>query len=161
MTPSLRVRLGALQPAGKLILEECGVGPLLRKRLLQPAGPELASQVHRPASHFFLACPKGFGWRWGRMCRCVRNYKSHNTQYYHIPAGLLGVPSGSAVKNTPAMQKPAGWGRSPGRGYGNPLQYSFLENPMDREAWRATVHRVGKSRTRLKRLNLHAPVLLN
>jgi len=65
------------------------------------------------------------------MCRCIRNYKSHNTQYYHIPAGLLGVPSGSAVKNTPAMRKPAGWGRSPGRGYGNPLQYSFLENPME------------------------------
>ena len=30
-------------------------------------------------------------------------------------------------------------GRSPGWGHGNPLQYSYLENPMDREAWRATV----------------------
>ena len=38
--------------------------------------------------------------------------------------------------------------RSPG-GHGNPLQYSHLENPMDREAWRATVHGVTKSRTRL------------
>ena len=35
--------------------------------------------------------------------------------------------------------------RSPGEGNGNPLQYSCLENPMDREAWRATVHRVTKS----------------
>ena len=34
------------------------------------------------------------------------------------------------------------WGRSPGGGHGNPLQYSRLENPMDRGAWRATVHRV-------------------
>ena len=33
--------------------------------------------------------------------------------------------------------------RSPGGGNGNPLQYSCLENTMDREAWRATVHRVG------------------
>ena len=33
-----------------------------------------------------------------------------------------------------------GLGRSPGRGHGNPLQYSCLENPMDRGAWRATVH---------------------
>jgi len=33
-----------------------------------------------------------------------------------------------------------GSGRSPGEGNGNPLQYSCLENPMDREAWRATVH---------------------
>ena len=31
-------------------------------------------------------------------------------------------------------------GRSPGKGHGNPLQYSSLENPMDREAWWATVH---------------------
>ena len=38
-----------------------------------------------------------------------------------------------------------GSGRSPGGGNGNPLQYSCLENPMDREAWQATVHRVAKS----------------
>ena len=36
---------------------------------------------------------------------------------------------------------------------GNPLQYSCLENPMDREAWKAIVHRVTKSQTRLKRLS--------
>ena len=40
-----------------------------------------------------------------------------------------------------------GSGRSPGGGHGNPLQYSFLENPVDRGAWRAMVHRVAKSRT--------------
>ena len=38
-----------------------------------------------------------------------------------------------------------GWGRSPGRGHGNPLQYSCLANPMDRGAWRATVPRVAES----------------
>ena len=43
-----------------------------------------------------------------------------------------------------------GLGRSPGEGSGNPLEYSCLENPMDREAWWATVHRVAKSWTRLK-----------
>ena len=42
-----------------------------------------------------------------------------------------------------------GSGRSPGEENGNPLQYSCLENPMDRIAWWATVHRVTKSRTRL------------
>ena len=42
-----------------------------------------------------------------------------------------------------------GSGSSPGEGNGNPLQYSCLESPMDRGAWRATVHRVTKSRTRL------------
>ena len=40
-----------------------------------------------------------------------------------------------------------GLGRSPGGGHGNPLQYSCLENPMDRGAWEATVHGVAKSRT--------------
>ena len=42
-----------------------------------------------------------------------------------------------------------GLGRTPGEGNGNALQYSCLENPMDRGAWWATVHRVAKSRTRL------------
>ena len=37
-----------------------------------------------------------------------------------------------------------GWGRSPGGGNGNPLEYSCLGNPMDREAWWATVHGVEK-----------------
>ena len=40
-------------------------------------------------------------------------------------------------------------GRSPGGGHGNPLQYSYLENPMDRGAWWATVDRVAKNQTRL------------
>ena len=40
-----------------------------------------------------------------------------------------------------------GLGRSPGGGHGNPLQYSSLENAMDRGAWQATVHGVAKSRT--------------
>ena len=44
--------------------------------------------------------------------------------------------------------------RSPGEGNGNPLQYSCLENPVDRGAWRATVHRVAKSQTRLSNYNL-------
>ena len=46
-------------------------------------------------------------------------------------------------------------GRSPEGRHGCPLQYSSLENPMDREAWQATVHKVTKSQTRLKQLNVH------
>ena len=48
-----------------------------------------------------------------------------------------------------------GSGRSPGGGHGDPLQYSCLENPMERGAWQATVHRVEKSQTRLKQLSMH------
>ena len=45
-----------------------------------------------------------------------------------------------------------GSGRSPGGGHGNPLQYSNLENPMDRGAWRAPVHGVAENRTGLSDL---------
>ena len=60
------------------------------------------------------------------------------------------------VKNPPANAGDIvagsipGLGRSPGGGHGNPLQYSYLENLMDRGVWRATVHRVAKSQTQLK-----------
>ena len=47
-----------------------------------------------------------------------------------------------------------GSGRSSGEGNGYPLQYSCLENPMDRETWRATVHGVTKSQTQLKQLSM-------
>ena len=67
------------------------------------------------------------------------------------------------VKNLPANAgdvRDAGFifglGRSPGKGNGNPLQYSCLENPIDRGAWKATVHGVAKSWTRLKQHSLHA-----
>ena len=59
-----------------------------------------------------------------------------------------------AVKNPPAgagdisdVGSIPGLGRSPAGGNGSPLQYSCMENPMDREAWWATVHGVAKSRT--------------
>ena len=50
-----------------------------------------------------------------------------------------------------------GLGRSSGGGNGNPLQYSCLGNPMDRSAWRAAVHGVAKSQTRLKCLTHTSP----
>ena len=57
------------------------------------------------------------------------------------------------VENPPANVGDAGLihvlGRSPRERNGNPLQYSCQENPMDGGAWRATVHRVAKSQTRL------------
>ena len=64
---------------------------------------------------------------------------------------LVGFSGGSVLKNPPANAGDVGdsglipaLGRSPGGGNGNPLQYSCLENPMDRGAWQATVHGVAK-----------------
>ena len=65
------------------------------------------------------------------------------------------------VKNLPTNAGDArdlglipGLGRSPGGGYGNPLQNSRLKNPSDREAWQAVVHRVRKNQTGLKQLSI-------
>ena len=67
-----------------------------------------------------------------------------------------GSPGDIVVKNLPANAGNTrdaglipGSGRFPGGGHGNPLQYSCLENPMDRRAWRATVHGVAKNWTRM------------
>ena len=63
---------------------------------------------------------------------------------------LRGFPGGSAIKNPPANAGDSGsipaLRRSPGEGNGNPLQYSFLENSMDRGAWWATIPGITKSR---------------
>ena len=76
-----------------------------------------------------------------------------------------GFPCGAMVKNPPAKAGDLrdegsiqGLGRSPGEGNGDRLQYSCLENPMDRGAWRAVVHRVTKSWTELKQLNMHVRI---
>ena len=67
------------------------------------------------------------------------------------------------VKNLPANEGDMrdlgsipGSGRFPGEGHDNSLQYSCLENSMDRRAWRVTLHRVTKSQTWLKWLSTHA-----
>ena len=85
------------------------------------------------------------------------NKNSHLPQIYCIldvlyvstktlPNTEQGLPGGSVVSNLPTMQRDTGdsslipgSGRSPGEGNGNPLQYSYLGNPMDRGAWWATV----------------------
>ena len=72
----------------------------------------------------------------------------------------MGFPGGSVVKTLSAnagdvgdVSLIPGLGKSPGEGNGNPLEYVCLENPIDRGDWRATVHEVAKSRTRL---SMHA-----
>ena len=64
--------------------------------------------------------------------------------YLWFPGGSEDKESGFKAGNPGLIP---GSGRSPGGGNGNPLQYSCLENPMDRGAWQAAVHEVAKSRT--------------
>ena len=71
----------------------------------------------------------------------------------------LGFPGGSDGKefayNAGNLGLIHGWGRFPTEGHGNPLQYSCLENPMDKGAWKAMFHRFTKSWTWLRRLSTH------
>ena len=68
---------------------------------------------------------------------------------YGFPGGSDGKVS---VYNAGDLDSIPGLGRSPGEGIGKPLQYSCLENPMDRGAWQAAVHGVAKSQTLLSNL---------
>ena len=62
-----------------------------------------------------------------------------------IPISLVAQAVKAAAYNSGDPGSIPGLGRSPGEGNGNALQYSCLESPMDRGAWRATVHGVAKS----------------
>ena len=94
--------------------------------------------------------------------KCFKyKYKAYVIYKFLRHVQIWASPGGSAVKNLPAVQEPQeSWAQSPGspgEGHGNPLQYSGLQNPMDRGAWRAvhSIHSIAKSRTQMKRLGAH------
>ena len=96
---------------------------------IHPSIPPYIHSLTHPSIHFLI-------------------YPSHLT--------IHCFPCGSVVKNPPASARDTGdtdsipgWGRSLGEGNGNPLQYSCLENSMDRGAWWATVHGVTKCQSQL------------
>ena len=74
----------------------------------------------------------------------VVNLRSVLGTMQYFPGGSDGKESACNARDLGSVP---GLGRSPGEGNGYPLQYSSLENPMDRGAWWPTVHRIEKSRT--------------
>ena len=83
---------------------------------------------------------------------------SHLGEFYML---LRASQVALVVKDPPAnadIISVPGSGRSPGRGHGNPLQYSCLENPMNRGDWQATVQ--SRKETQLNRLTMYTHVLL-
>ena len=78
---------------------------------------------------------------WKRMYVCITEGLPRN-----LPAKAGGLRDPGSIPES---------GRFPGGGHGDPLQYSCLENPMDRRAWRATVHGVTKSQTRPQGCGMH------
>ena len=85
-------------------------------------------------------------------------WQAHSSGW--LTAQRWGFLGSSVIKNPTANAGDADSipmsGRSPGGGNGTPLQYSCLENPMDRGPWWAMVHTVAKSQTRLQRLSTHS-----
>ena len=103
-----------------------------------------STRMHKPCSH-----PVMHAW----LMHSVWNYSLHLTSTDHrqwLPrwlsasAGDVGLIPGS--------------GRSPGEGNGYSLQYSCLENPMDRRSWWAIIHGVSKSQTQLSMHTYHSNV---
>ena len=88
------------------------------------------------------------------MTGLIRRFsRRRNMSSSRIHCCYMGFPDGPEVKSSAWNEGDPGsipgWGRSPGEGSGNPLQYSCLENPMEGGAWQATVHGVAKSQTQL------------
>ena len=70
------------------------------------------------------------------------SYSTTSSQASHVALVVKNPPANAGdIRDVDSIP---GLGRSPGGGHGNPLQYSCQENPMDRGAWRATVHRVAQ-----------------
>ena len=80
----------------------------------------------------------------GEMSPSTSQMQKSTTEFKSGASGHVGFPGASAVKNPSANAGDAGLipesGRSSGEGNGNPLQYSYLETPMNGGAWKATVH---------------------
>ena len=94
---------------------------------------------------------------WCTICVCVCVCVQEHTYWLYTYMGFLGGVSGKEPTCPWRRHRDVGFipgsGRSPGGGHANPLQYSCLENPMDRGAWQARVHRAAKSWTQLKQLS--------
>ena len=123
---------------------------VLYKNLTATEQSLTARQTHRvcdllPLGECFQIC------QW-IPSRCRRNISNC------LRSGM-GFPGGSDRRepacNAGDPRSIPGSGRSHGEGRGNPVQYSCLENPMDRGAWRATVHGVAESQARLKHVNTY------
>ena len=118
--------------------------------LIPRLGRSLGGGHGNPIQYSWLENPHGR--------RCLAGYSPWGHTESDTAKHSTGGASGKEPTGKPPGKKPANEGdmgsisglrRFPRGGHGNPPQYSCLENPMDRGAWRATVHGVAKSRTRL------------
>ena len=116
---------------------------------LSPLHPSLPPPTPTSGNHHSVPCV----YKLNFLCVCF---------VFKIPYKITGLPRCTSGKEPNCrcrrlrdMGSIPGSGRSPRGGQGNSLQCSCLENPMDREAWQAIVHRFAKSWTPLQQLSMH------
>ena len=113
-----------------------------------PVGPETEPVSPKLANRFFTTEPPGQSWSHFHKAsipckRASPSWLKHlpkalPTKLMGFPGGLVGKESSCNAGDTKDAGSFPGLGRTPGGGHGNPLQYSCLENPMDRRPWRAS-----------------------
>ena len=144
--------LGTSESDGKTICNDHFICGELKKILLTDGlyFPRNTHGLKTEGKHIFFLKKKKL--HFARTKMFGKNNGCYTYIYIYIYVYISQVAL--AVKNLPPNTGDArdagsisGWGRSPGAGNGNPLQYSCWENPMDRRAWWAPVHRVAKSWT--------------
>ena len=134
------------------------VGKILWRRKWQPAPVFLPGKSHGQRS---LAGYRPWACKESDMTEWLNNNYSSLLLLIILllPWGLSSQEFACNAGAAGDLDSIPGSGRSPGGGHGYPLQYSCLENPMNRGAWQAIVHRVAKSQTWLKQLNTQVPLL--
>ena len=85
----------------------------------------------------------------------VAKYKNIYTYLLYTQVASRRLSGKESACNAGNLGLIPGSGRSPGGGHGNPLQYSYLEKPMDRGVWQATFHKVVRSQTPLRQISMH------
>ena len=111
-------------------------------------------------SAFTAKAPGSIPGQGSKISQAVQHSEKKKKRFGDLPLYLMGFPGGSDGKesacNVGDLGSIPGLGRFPGEGNDYPLQYSGLENSMDRGAWWATVHGVAKSRTQLNNFHFHS-----
>ena len=137
---SLAVLSVWVPPQGRALGTSLGVHMGLTTCGKPRSGPHLHQQLQTPSARV----GKGTG------LRQTSNWVDSSGAFQEVRAVKKPPANEGDLRGTGSIP---GLGRSPGGGHGNPLQYSCLENPMERGAWWAIVHRAAKSQTRLKQLS--------
>ena len=145
----MKWRVMTFQEIEDRLSAKCGKGKYEAEFFLNCV-PNLAKPA--PVAHVLVSLHLGFlPSRLSSVSRILSTYILR----MGLPLCLSGKESSSSAGATGDLGLIPGSGRSPGGGHNNPLQYSYLKNPMDRGAWLATVNGVAKSWTRLKWLSTH------